>query len=216
MKKLLALLVILALVWVGARYVLHRGEVHATIVFRDAGALRAGDPVMENAAEAGRVTKIVRLDGQDAVSVRLDRAHRRAIVNDSLFAIEGRSLVVSNTFAAGAPIDDGAVLRARDSKVAQWLAKHGDKVGAFIDKMKRATDEKLDQLDADHLDAELDSWKAKVPDWKKEGTTAFDARIDALKERVEKVEDDLRHSDRAADARAVKEKFDKWLKEVRR
>jgi ABC-type transporter Mla subunit MlaD len=216
MKKLLVLLVILAAVWIGARYFAHRGEVHATIVFHSAGALHKGDPVTENGVEAGEVTKVAHLDGQDAVSVRLTRDHRRAIVSDSLFAIDGHTLVVSNTFAVGTPVDDGAVLRARDGKFAQWLARHGDKVAPVVEKMKRATDEKLDRLDADHLDAQLAEWKSKVPDWKSEGTQAFDAKLDVVKKRVAKIEDDLQHSNRAADARAVKEKFDKWIDEVRR
>jgi len=214
MKKLLLLLIVLAAVWVGARYFIHRGELHATIVFREAGALRKGDPVSENGREVGSVTKIAHLDGQDAVSVRLEREHRRAIVTDSLFAIDGRTLVVSNTFAVGAPVDDGAVIRARDGKFAQWLARHGDKVAPVIEKVKRTTDERLDELDGDHLDAQLSEWKAKVPGWKSEG--AFQARVDALKQQVAKIETDLQRSNRAADARAVKEKFDKWLEEVRR
>jgi len=214
MKKLLLLLVLLAAVWLGARYFVHRGEVHATIVFRNAGELRKGDPVTENGVDVGNVTKIAHLDGQDAVSVRLTREHRRAIVNDSLFAIEGHTLVVSNTFAVGAPVEDGEVLRARDGKFAQWLARHGDKVAPVIEKVKRATDRELDKLDADHLDAQLADWKAKVPEWKRDG--AFDAQIDAMKRRVGKIEDDLTKSNRAADARAVKEKFEKWLEEVRR
>lgn len=216
MKKLLVLLLILVAVWVGARYFIHRGEVHATIVFQDAGSLHKGDPVMESGVEIGNVTKITKLDGQDAVSIRLTRDHRRGIVNDSMFAVDGRSLIVSNTFAVGAPIDDGAVLQARDGKVAQWLARHADKLAPLVEKVKRATDAQLDKLDAAHLDDTLAEWKTKVPDWKKEGSTAFDARIDALKGRVAKIEEDLRRSDRAADARAVKEKFDKWLEEVRR
>src|ERR1043165_7155199 len=90
---------------------------------RDAGALRAGDPVVENGAVAGRVTKVSPLDGDVAVSGRIDRDHRRAVVSDSLFAVDGRRLVVNNTFAIGTPVDDGALLRARDGGFAQWLAR---------------------------------------------------------------------------------------------
>lgn len=216
MKKLLLFVAIAAGLWIGARYLLHRGEVRATIVFHNAGGLQKGDPVMESGVEVGRVTKIAHLDGQDAVSVRLTREHRRAIVGDSLFAIEGRSLVVSNTFAIGAPVEDGAVLQARDGRFAQWLARHGDKVAPLLEKVKRATDAKLDRLDADHLDATLAEWKSKVPDWKSEGTAAFDKHLNSVKERVSAIEEDLRRSNRADEARAVKEKFDRWLDEVRR
>ena len=40
--------------------------------------------------------------------------------------------------------------------------------------------------------------------------------IDKLKSRVAKIEDDLRRSNRAEEARKVKEKFEKWLDEVQR
>src|SRR5438034_7734076 len=53
-----------------------------TTLFRS-GALRKGDPVVENGQTIGRVTKVTKLDDQDAVIVRIDRAHRRAIVSDS-------------------------------------------------------------------------------------------------------------------------------------
>jgi len=51
---------------------------------------------------------------------------------------------------------------------------------------------------------------------KAEGAGALDQRLGALKSRVAKIEDDLRRSNRAEEARKVKEKFDKWLDEVQR
>ena len=189
MKKLLVIVLALAAIWIGGRYILHRGEVRATIVMRDAGTLRAGDPVVENGVVAGRVTKIARLDGEDAVSIRISRDHRRAVVSDSLFSVDGRRLVVSNTFAIGAPVDDGALLRARDGGFAQWLARHGDPLAPLLAKAKSATDTKLDDVDK---------------------------RIADAKTRVAKMEEDLRRSNRLAEARALREKLDKWIAEVRR
>jgi len=188
-KKLLVIVLLLAAIWIGGRYILHRGEVRATIVMHDAGTLRAGDPVVENGAPVGRVTKISRLDGDDAVSIRIDGSHRRAVVSDSLFAADGRRLVVSNTFAIGAPVGDGAILRARDSGFAQWLARHGDTIGPLLEKAKNATDTKLDDVDK---------------------------RIADVKARVGKMEDDLRRSNRVAEARALRAKLDQWIAEVRR
>jgi preprotein translocase subunit YajC len=188
-KKLLVIVLALAAIWIGGRYVLHRREVRATIVMRDAGTLRAGDPVVENGVVVGRVTKISRLDGEDALSVRIGRDHRRAVVSDSLFAVDGRRLVVSNTFAIGAPIDDGALLRARDGGVARWLAQHGETLAPLLAKAKHATDAKLD-------DAEV--------------------RIAEVKARVAKMEDELRRSNRLAEARALRESVDRWIAEVRR
>lgn len=100
MRKLLVLVVIVAVVWFGARALVHRGEVRATVVFDRAGALRKGDPVVADGKTIGVVRKITHLDDTDAVSITVDRDHRRDVVSDSLFAIRGHELVVTNTFAA--------------------------------------------------------------------------------------------------------------------
>ncbi len=148
MKKLLVIVLALVAIWIGGRWILHRGEARATIIVHDAGALRAGDAVVESGAVAGRVTKVAHLDGDDAISIRIDRNHGRAVVSDSLFAVDGRRLVVSNTFAIGAPIADGAVLRARDSGFAQWMMQHGQTLAPLLAKAKSATDAKLDDVGA--------------------------------------------------------------------
>src|SRR5258708_6524995 len=123
-RKLFLLLVIGAAVWFGARALVHRGEVKATIVFDHAVGLHKGDPVVADGTPIGVVTKITRLDDSDAVSVRIDREHRRDIVSDSMFAIGKHSVVVTNTFAVGSPVAGGAVLRVRTHGVRSWLAKH--------------------------------------------------------------------------------------------
>jgi ABC-type transporter Mla subunit MlaD len=217
-KKLLALIVLLAAaaaLWLGARYVAHRGEVRATIMFRSAEGLEVGDDVVEGATVVGKVTHVVHLDGEDAVSIRLDRDHRRAVVNDSLFAVDGRQLTVTNTLAVGAPVEDGAVLKAREDRVSRWLARHGSSVQPFMEKLKRAADSRLDQLDADHIEASLTRWKAEVPDWKAEGREALDRHLADLRERVDKSAAELKRSNRAAEARELTEKFERWLQEVR-
>jgi hypothetical protein len=188
-KKLLVIVLVLVAIWIGGRFILHRGEVRATVVVHDAATLRAGDPLVESGATVGRVTKIAHLDGDDAISIRIDRNHRRAVVSDSLFAVDGRRLVVSNTFALGTPVDDGAVLRARDGGIAQWLARHGDTIAPVMAKAKRATDAKLDDADK---------------------------RIAEVKTRVGKMEDDLVRSNHLAEAKALREKFNKWVAELKR
>jgi preprotein translocase subunit YajC len=215
-RKLFLLLVIVAVVWFGARALVHRGEVKATVVFDRAGALRRGDPVVADGVPVGAVTKITHLDASDAVSIRIDRQHRRDIVSDSLFAIDRRRVVVTNTFAVGSPIADGDVLRARTDNVSTWLAKHAAAVQPLVARMKRAADDEIDKLDEKHIDEELAALKSKVPDWKAEGADALDHRLGAVKARVAKIEDDLRRSNRAGEARKLKEKFDKWLDEVQR
>lgn len=216
MRKLLLLLVIVAVVWFGSRALVHRAEVKATVVFDRAGALRKGDPVVADGSTIGVVTKVSHLDGRDAVSIRINREHRRDVVGDSLLAIEGRKVVVTNTFAVGSPIADGAVLRARTDRVSMWLAKHGGAVQPFIAKIKQSADQEIDKLDEKHIDDELASLKSKIPEWKEEGTDALDHHLGRIRARAEKIEDDLRRSNRAGEARKIKEKFDKWLDEVQR
>ena len=210
-RKLLALIVLAAAVWLGARYFAHRGEIRFTIVFHEAGAVRKGDPVVENGQTIGRITKISELDGQDAVIIRLDGEHRRDVVTDSLFSVESRRIVVSNTFAIGKPIEEGAVLRAKDDRFSRWLAKHANAVKPFVEKVKRAADEKLDSIDA-----ELASAMTKAPQWKREGKDVFDKNLDALEKKIEQTEKDLERSNQAAEARKLRERFEKWLAEVRR
>lgn len=216
MRKLLLLLVIVAVVWFGARALVHRGEVRATVVFDRAGALRKGDPVVADGTPIGIVTRVSHLDGSDAVSIRVDREHRRDVVGDSLFAINGRKVVVTNTFAVGSPVADGAVLRARTDGVSNWLARHGAAVQPFIAKIKQAADQQIDKLDEKHIDDQLAAFKSRVPGWKAQGADALDQHVGLIRARVEKIEDDLRRSNRAAEARKIKEKFDKWLDEVQR
>lgn len=216
MRKLFLLLVIGAAVWFGARALVHRGEVKAIVVFHHARDLSKGDPVVADGAQIGVVTKVTHLDADDAVSIRIDREHRRDVVSDSLFAVDRHRLMVTNSFAVGAPIADGAVLRARTDGVSSWLARHASAVQPLIARMKRAADGEIDKLDEKHLDAELAELKEKVPDWKAEGADALDHRLGAMKSRVAKIEDDLRRSNKTDDARKVKEKFEKWLDEVQR
>jgi len=216
MRKLILLLVIVAVVWFGARALVHRGEVKATVVFDHARDLKKGDPVVTEGAQIGVVTKVTHLEDTDAVSIRIDRDHRRDVVSDSFFAIDHHRIIVTNTFAAGSPVADGAVLRARNDRVTTWLAKHGSAIQPLIAKLKHAADAEIDKLDEKHLDEELANLKAKVPDWKAEGADALDHHLGTMKSRVAKIEDDLRRSDRAEEARKVKEKFEKWLDEVQR
>jgi len=148
MRKLLGLvflLVIAAAVWLGARAFVHRGEVKATIVFDDVHGLRRGDPVVEHNDVAGRVTSIDPLGDRSAVTIRLDRTHRRSVLTDSLFAVDHNQLVVTNTFAVGRPIDDGALLEAKEDRVSRWLAKHGGSVEPFVNNVRARADEIIDK-----------------------------------------------------------------------
>ncbi|MBV9494781.1 MAG: hypothetical protein JOZ54_11095, partial [Acidobacteria bacterium] len=61
MRKLFALVFLAALafaVWYGSRWFTQRDQVKATIVFRDSGALRKGDAVVEKQVAVGRITSV--------------------------------------------------------------------------------------------------------------------------------------------------------------
>jgi hypothetical protein len=144
MRKLFALLFLAALaaaVWYGGRWFAHKDDVKATIVFRDSGALRKGDAVVEKQQVVGRVSSVDTLDDRKAVTVRLDPAHRDAIVSDSLFIIDGRTLSVVNTFAVGRPVENGAILYAKEDSMSRWLARNGPKAQPYIDQAKQKAGE---------------------------------------------------------------------------
>jgi len=208
-RKLLLLLALAAAIWLGARYFAHRGELRATIVFHDAGGLRKGDAVIEGEDTIGRVVNVTRLDGNDAVDVRIDRRHSRDVVTDSLFAVDDHRLVVTNTFAVGKPIADGAVLRAKEDRLRTWLARHAGSVTPLLEKVKHAADAKFESLDK-----ELASATAKLPEWKSEGKDSFDKHLADLKKKMAKAEADLKGSNKTAEAKKLRDKFERWLAEV--
>jgi hypothetical protein len=210
-RKLFSFLVLVALaaaVWFGARWLVHRGEVKATIVFDDARGLKRGDPVVENGVTVGRVVSVDRIDDRAGVTVRLARDHRRSIVSDSLFAIDHNSLVVNNTFAIGSPVENGAIVHPREDRLTRWLAKHGGAVKPYLDAARAKADEWIDR--------DFDTWTAKLPEWKREGSAAFERHLDDAKARVAKAETELRNANRAEEARKLKEKFDRWLDQAKK
>ncbi len=166
--SLLFLIVLAAGIWVGARWIAGRGTAKATILFNSAAGLRSGDPVIENKVVAGRVTRIDRVDDRDAVTVRLDAGHRRAIVSDSLFTIEDHKLLVTNAFAVGAPVENGAILQAKEDKVSRWLAKNGPKVEPLVESLKQKADNGVESVrsssneEAQKLKDKVDGWVDKT------------------------------------------------------
>src|SRR5947208_871778 len=106
LRKLLALITLAVVVWLGARYFAHRGEIKVTLVVRHADSVRKGDAVVEGGHAIGQVVKTSHIDdGADAIVVRIDRDHRRDVVGDSLFSVENHRVEVNNTFAVGKPLE---------------------------------------------------------------------------------------------------------------
>ncbi len=204
----LFLILLAAGVWLGARWFVHRGEAKVTIVFDKAGTIRRGDPVLEDRVQVGQVVRVDKVDERTAFTVRLDRDHRRAIVADSLFSIEDGALNVSNTFAVGAPVENGAIIYAREDRISRWLAKHGTAVKPYLDKARAKADE--------FLDRDFAEWTSKVPDWKREGGDSLKRHLDDARQRVDKLEAELRASNHADEARKLRERFEKWIDDVTR
>ncbi len=211
MRKLLALValaLIAAGVWMGAQWFVHRDDIVATIIFDKPAKLRAGDAVKEGDHQVGRVLRVDALGDRGAVSVRINRRDRRAIVTDSLFDVKDHTLVVDNTIAIGRPIDDGAILESHDDRFARWVARHGASVKPYVEALRARV--------GGLADSTFEEWSKRVPDWKKEGGAAFDRHVAEMKKKVAESEEELRKSNRVAEARKLKERFEKWLNDVGR
>ncbi|MBV9495521.1 MAG: hypothetical protein JOZ54_14830, partial [Acidobacteria bacterium] len=63
------------------------------------------------------------------------------IVSDSLFLIDGHTLSVVNTLAVGRPVENGAILYAKEDGVSRWLARNGPKAQPYIDQAKQKAGE---------------------------------------------------------------------------
>lgn len=223
MRRLLSLVFLLFLAvaaWLAGRWLVHRGELRATIVLPTAGPLRERDPVISGGVEIGTVSAIAHLDGNDAVSVRIGRRHRRDLVTDSLFEVEGAApharLIVNNTIAVGAPIADGEILRPRNDRLTRWLARHGSAVAPLLSGLRQKADEAIDRYRDGSFDRQLDDWKKRAPEWKSEGRAALDRNLSAARARVDALEADLRKRGRTDEAEKLKEKFDAWWADVKK
>jgi hypothetical protein len=172
-RKLLSLIFLIALavvVWLGARAFVHRGELKATLVFADPHGIRRGDPVVERGTVIGRVASVDRVDERTAVTIRVSRDHRRDVVTDSLFSIDDGSVVVTNTFAVGRPLDDNALVDVKEDRVSRWLAKHGSAVEPYVGKIRARADQLIDKTPEakSQAAAEAQKLKEKATKWLKE------------------------------------------------
>jgi len=211
MRKLAAVFLLLVLaiaVWVGAQWFVHRDDISVTIVFTKAPSLRPGDPVTESGRAIGKVISISPLADRTAVTVRLNRRDRRAIVSDSLFDVKGHALAVDNTIAIGTPVADGAILEARDDRFTRWLSSHAAAAKPYLAAIRARIDALSDQ--------DFTEWTKNVPAWKKEGHDAFQRHVDDVQKKVAAAEEELKKSNRLAEAKKLKERFEEWLKEIGR
>ena len=64
-------------------------------------------------------------------------------------------------------------------------------------------------------DHDIESWNEKVPEWKREGSASFDKHLDELKKKVDATTKSMTDSNHADEARKLKDKFNRWLSQVR-
>ncbi|MGA7616010.1 MAG: MlaD family protein [Thermoanaerobaculia bacterium] len=223
MRRILALLLLAGIavgVWYGARWIRHRDDLRATLVFDHAGDLRRGDPVEVRGVRIGTVTGIARLENQDAVSIRVDHQHRNQILSDSLFTIEGSRpgpsrLEVHNILSVGKPVESGAVIRVRSDRLTRWLAKNGEKVAPVFAELGQKAKQLVDQYESGELKKQMDEWRREYPEWKREGRAAAEKHLDEIRRKIDQVEAELRKEDRKAEAEKLRQQFQEWMQKLR-
>lgn len=215
-RTLLSIVFLLALgaaIWFGVRWFETRDDLRATIVFDDAGDLRAGAPVLAGSLVIGRVRRVTPLESRDAVSVRVDSKHRDEMLIDSRFRVVGEGedayLEVASTFAFGRPVEDGDVLYARRSRLAEWIGEKGAPLVAKI----RAEVEQWTESD---VRERLEEWKRALPEWQRAGDAAVEENLEAVADRVNELERELRAKGRDLDAERLRRDFTAWLEDVKR
>jgi hypothetical protein len=222
LRKLLAFLFLVVLavgVWWSARWIRHRNDLHATLVFDQPTTLERGNEIVSGQLVIGRVTKVAELDGQQAVSIRVEREQRNELLTDSIFDVEGTApnarLRVTNSIAVGPPVADGSIMRPKDSKVTRWLAAHSAAVAPAFARLKDKADQMVSTYDYDKIKDEVASWEEKLPEWKREGKDSVDRNVAALKVRVSEMEQQLRKAKKNVEADRLRHEFNSWLDKVR-
>lgn len=218
MRKLLALaavVIIFALFWSGTGWFARGDELAAVIVFDRPEGLRAGDRVVQDGTPIGEVTKVATVDGRPAVSIVIPEEHRSALRSDSLVRVVRTGprpqVEVDSNFAVGRPLENGAVLRARDHDLARWLDKGKDAVTPAARRMRDSAVAWIERTGTEKIDREIDDWKRRVPEWKQEGREAFAVRVAAAKKKSEEWEASLRSAGRNSDADRVRQRVTEWL-----
>lgn len=222
MRKLLALLVVVgvfALYWSGRSFFKDDDDLRAIMVFDQKEPLSRGDVVLHGGAVIGHVRSVSNVDGRTTAVVDVETEHRNALRSDSLVRVIERghrsAIEVDSNFAVGRPLEDGAVLRARDHQFAQWLEKGRDSVAPAAKRLRDSASTWISSESRKQMDRQLDEWTARIPQWKAEGREALEKRVDAAKRKADEWERSLRDAGRAEDAQHVRERFSRWLREIR-
>lgn len=220
-QKILALVFLILLaagVWTAARWLRHRDDLRATVIFDQPTSLREGNHITRDGVVIGRVTAVATLEHQEAVSIRVDSSYRKQLQTDSSYELIGDSpnvrVEVKSMLAIGKPLADGAVVYARQDKLKNWLEKQTASIGPLLDRLSRGADDLKRKYEAGEFERELEKWKKKLPEWEKEGGAALSKNVEEIRKKVARAEAELRQQNRTADADSLRRRFDRWLEEV--
>jgi hypothetical protein len=216
---LLILGVVAVVLWRGADWFGHSDALRATVVFDQPTALRRGDPVVQGDRQIGVVEKISPLGEQQAVAIQVEEEERKSVRSDSLIRVERnhdeRQLVVDSNFAMGKPVEDRAVLHARDSRVARAL----ERGGAALAPVAREAKERAAALlpaDLSSFDSQLDRWNAALPEWKAEGAEGLRRHLNDVKAKAAEAESSLRRAGKNLEADELRSRAGQWIESAKK
>lgn len=218
-RKLLAIVVLGGLLYAAfyfSRSVEHEEDLVATLIFDAAPGVESGTAVREKGDRIGEVTAVGEVAGKQAVTIEVPREHRNRIFTDSSFEIDGDpvEIRVISTISVGSPLANGAVVVARNDKVAKFIAKGGEKLAPHVAAAKEKALDMISEYDAEMFKRQLDEWSERVPEWKAEGKETFKRNLAELDDTVDEIESALRRIDRNTEADKIREAFDEWVRDA--
>lgn len=214
--KLLLFVAVIAGVWYGLRFVGSRDDLVATILFEHAAGLEEGADVRLGDEKIGDVREVHSIGSKTAATVHIRKHHRGDVLTDSLFEVGGDpvGIRIVNSIAVGAPVQSGAVIIAKRDRLTTFLAHGGEKLQPHIDMVRKKAEEWLADFDNGKFQRQFDEWKAKAPEWKRQGKETFERNVGEMKEQVDELEKSLRSASRNAEADRLRREFDDWVRRV--
>lgn len=214
--KFLLFVAVIAGVWYGLRFVGSRDDLVATILFEHASGLEPGAEVRLRDETIGDVREVHSVGAKTAATVHIRKKHRGDVLTDSLFEIGGdpAAIRIVNSIAVGAPVQSGAVIIAKRDRLTRFLAHGGEKLQPHIDMVRKKAEEWVADFDNGKFRRQFDEWKAKTPEWKRQGKATFERNVGEMKEQVDALEKSLRSASRNAEADRLRREFDDWVRRV--
>ena len=221
-RRLLAIVLLVSLavlVWYAARWVQHKDDLTATVIFDGPQTFVPGDQILLDQLVIGEVTKVVSLDEKTAVSIRVDREFRNDVLGDSLFVPYGASfpryISIVNSIAVGRPVPDGAVIIAREDRLTRFLADGADRIAPTLKKLGAKAAQAWEDWDSQKFEQQLDEWETQMPEWRKQGDEVFQRNVESVKGTVAELEKSLREAGKSEEAEKIRSRFRQWLGELK-